>query len=118
MGLSIAIQGVLQSINYATRPLIISALRLVIFVFPIVYIFTLSDNVSNIVWWTFPIAEVLTAIISVFILKNSYNTKIKNIKDSKVANNLIISISREHGTNGKEIARLVAKELDIPFYDK
>ena len=118
MGLSIAIQGVLQSINYATRPLIISALRLVIFVFPIAYIFTLSDNVSNIVWWTFPIAEVLTAIISVFILKNSYNTKIKNIKDSKVANNLIISISREHGTNGKEIARLVAKELDIPFYDK
>lgn len=118
MGLSIAIQGVLQSINYAARPLIISALRLVIFVFPIAYIFTLSDNVSNIVWWTFPIAEVLTAIISVFILKNSYNTKIKNIKDSKVANNLIISISREHGTNGKEIARLVAKELDIPFYDK
>ena len=118
MGISIAIQGVLQSINYAARPLIISALRLVIFVFPIVYIFTLSDNVSNIVWWTFPIAEVLTAIISVFILKNSYNTKIKNIKDSKVANNLIISISREHGTNGKEIARLVAKELDIPFYDK
>ena len=118
MGISIAIQGVLQSINYAARPLIISALRLVIFVFPIAYIFTLSDNVSNIVWWTFPIAEVLTAIISVFILKNSYNTKIKNIKDSKVANNLIISISREHGTNGKEIARLVAKELDIPFYDK
>lgn len=118
MGLSIAIQGVLQSINYAARPLIISALRLVIFVFPIAYLFTLSDNVSNIVWWTFPIAEVLTAIISVFILKNSYNTKIKNIKDSKVANNLIISISREHGTNGKEIARLVAKELDIPFYDK
>lgn len=118
MGLSIAIQGVLQSINYAARPLIISALRLVIFVFPIAYLFTLSDNVSNIVWWTFPIAEVLTAIISVFILKNSYNTKIKNIKDSKVANNLIISISREHGSNGKEIARLVAKELDIPFYDK
>ena len=28
---------------------------------------------------------------------------------------LIISISREHGTNGKEIGRLVAS---IPFYDK
>jgi len=118
MGISIAIQGVLQSINYAVRPLIISLLRLVIFVFPLAYLFTLSDNVTNIVWWTFPIAEILTAIISIFILKNSYNKKIKNIKDSKIANNLIISISREHGTNGKEIGRLVAKELNIPFYDK
>ena len=31
---------------------------------------------------------------------------------------LIISISREHGTNGKEIGRLVASKLNIPFYDK
>lgn len=118
MGVSIAIQGVLQSINYAIRPLIISLLRLVIFVFPIAYLFTLSDNVTNIVWWTFPISEILTAIISIFILKDSYNKKIKVIKETKPANNLIISISREHGTNGKEIGRLVAKKLNISFYDK
>ncbi len=118
MGFSIAVQGILQSINYAGKPLLISLLRLVIFVFPLAYLFTLSDNVVNIVWWTFPIAEILTAIVSVFILKNSYNAKIKNIKDSKITNNLIVSISREHGTNGKEIARLVAKKLNIPFYDK
>lgn len=118
MGFSIAVQGILQSINYAGRPLFISMLRLVIFVFPVAYLFTKSDNVINIVWWTFPIAEALTAIISIFILKNSYKIKIKNIKDSKTTNNLIISISREHGTNGKEIARLVAEELNIPFYDK
>ncbi len=31
---------------------------------------------------------------------------------------LIISISREHGTNGKKIGRLVASKLNIPFYDK
>lgn len=118
MGVSVAIQGVLQSISYALRPLIISLLRLVIFVFPIAYLFTQSSNVTSLVWWTFPIAEILTAIISLFILKNSYNKKIKNIKDSKRINNLIISISREHGTNGKEIGRLVAKQLNIPFYDK
>lgn len=118
MGISVAIQGILQSINYAVRPLIISLLRLVIFVFPITYLFALSDNVTNIVWWAFPIAEILTAIISIFILKDSYNKKIKIIKDCKIANNLIISISREHGTNGKKIGRLVAKELSIPFYDK
>ncbi len=118
MGISIAIQGVLQSIRYALRPLIISLLRLTIFVFPIAYLFTKTNNVTEIVWWTFPISEFLTSIISLFILKDSYNNKIKNIKNSKIKNNLIISISREHGTNGKEIGRLVAKKLNIPFYDK
>ena len=118
MGISVAIQGVLQSIRYALRPLIISLLRLVVFVFPVAYLFTKSSNVTEIVWWTFPIAEFLTSIISLFILKDSYNKKIKVIKNSKVKSNLIISISREHGTNGKEIGRLVAKKLNIPFYDK
>lgn len=118
MGISVAIQGILQSIRYALRPLIISLLRLVVFVFPVAYLLTKSENVTEIVWWTFPIAEVLTAVISLFILKNSYNRKIKIIKSDKIKNNLIISISREHGTNGKEIGRLVANQLKIPFYDK
>lgn len=118
MGISVAIQGILQSIRYALRPLIISLLRLVVFVFPVAYLLTKSENVTEIVWWIFPIAEVLTAVISLFILKNSYNRKIKIIKSDKIKNNLIISISREHGTNGKEIGRLVANQLKIPFYDK
>ena len=76
MGFSIAVQGVLQSLGYALRPLVISLLRLVIFVFPVAYLFTLSNNVTNIVWWTFPIAEILTCIISVVILKKTYKEKI------------------------------------------
>ena len=118
MAISVAIQGVLQSLRFAIRPLIISLLRLVIFVFPIAYLFTLSDNVSNVVWWTFPIAEILTSIISVFILRKSYKEKIETLKDNMKTNNLIITISREHGSNGKEIGRLVAKKLGIAFYDK
>lgn len=122
MGISIAIQGVLQSVRYAMRPLIISLLRLVVFVFPVAYLFTKSSNVTNLVWWTFPIAEFLTAIISLFILKNSYNKKIKPLELSTVSggaeNHLIISISREHGTNGKKIAKEVAKRLNLSFYDK
>ena len=122
MGFSIAVQGVLQSLEYAIKPLIISLLRLVIFIFPIAYFFTMSDNVINIVWWTFPIAEVLTAIISVFILKSTYKEKISIIdeNESKEFENskLIISVSRQHGTGGKEIARKVAGKLNIEFFDK
>ena len=43
------------------------------------------------------------------ILKSSYNAKIKCIREEKTSNNLIISISREYGTNGM---------LNIAFYDK
>lgn len=121
MGFSVSVQGVLQSLGYALRPLIISLLRLVVFVFPVAYLFTLSDNVTNIVWWTFPIAEVLTALISIVILKKSYQEKVEVIQTTKapeIATKLVVSISREHGTNGKEIARKVAEKLGVKFYDK
>lgn len=124
MGFSVAVQGILQSLRYAIKPLIISFLRLVVFVFPIAYLFTLSENVVNIVWWTFPIAEILTAIISCFILRKAYKDRIQNIDDSsikEVSNNkktLVISIARKHGTGGKEIASMVAKRLGLIFYDK
>lgn len=87
MGISVAIQCILQSIRYALRPLIISLLRLVIFVFPVAFLFTKSSNVVKIVWWTFPIAEILTSIIALFILKDSYNRKIKAIKNKMENNN-------------------------------
>ena len=32
--------------------------------------------------------------------------------------NLIITISREYGSGGKEIGEILAKEFNIPFYDK
>ena len=122
MGVSVAIQGVLQSVRYAFRPLLISLFRLVIFVFPIAYWFVQSEQVIEIVWWTFPIAEVLTAIISVIILRDSYRKKIQVLESSHVRTqgdyHLVISISREHGTNGKRIAKEVAKKLHIAFYDK
>ena len=80
MGISIAIQGILQSLGYALKPLAISMLRLVIFVFPIAYLFTLTSKVDVLVWWTFPIAEVVTCIISIFMLKSSYKDKVSVIK--------------------------------------
>lgn len=93
MGFSVAVQGILQSLGYAMRPLIISLLRLVIFVFPVAYLFTLSENVTNIVWWTFPIAEVLTGIISAFILKRIYKEKIA-VLEEKIENNIMKYLSK------------------------
>lgn len=79
MGFSVAVQGILQSLRYALRPLFIAALRLVVFVFPIAFFFTLSDNVVSLVWWTFPIAEILTAAVAAVLLKKSYRERIEKI---------------------------------------
>lgn len=79
MGFSVAVQGVLQALNYAFKPLLTALLRLVVFVFPVAFLFTLSSNVVNIVWWTFPIAEILTAGISFFIVHNAIKCKVETI---------------------------------------
>lgn len=71
MGFSVAVQGVLQALGSAVEPLIISLLRLVVFVFPVAYMFTLSQGVADIVWWTFPIAEVLTSAVAWIFLKKA-----------------------------------------------
>lgn len=69
MGFSIAVQGVFQALRYSFKPLLTAMLRLIIFVFPTAYIFTLLPNVMNTIWLTFPISEFLTAIISAILLK-------------------------------------------------
>lgn len=68
MGLTVGIQGILQAFGYAWKPLILSLLRLAVFVFPIAYLFTLSGNALSVLWWTFPIAELLTAAVAVCFL--------------------------------------------------
>lgn len=79
MGFSVAVQGILQALRYAFKPFFTALLRLVIFVFPIAYLFTLSANVINLVWWTFPISEFLTALVSFFILKDVIKKRIETI---------------------------------------
>ena len=71
MGFSVAVQGVLQALGKPWSALLTAFLRLVVFVFPIAFLFTLSDNVLNSVWWTFPIAEILTALVSSFFLRGA-----------------------------------------------
>lgn len=71
MGFSVAVQGVLQALGKPWSALLTAFLRLVVFVFPIAFLFTLSDNVLNSVWWTFPIAETLTALVSAFFLRGA-----------------------------------------------
>ncbi len=119
MAFSVAVQGVLQAFRYALTPLIISLFRLVVFIFPLAYLFTLGENAIQNIWWAFVLSEFLTAIVAVFILIWAYKKKIVPMTETLFDNkNLIITISRKHGSNGKYIGKILAQKLRIKYYDK
>lgn len=76
MGFSVAVQGILQGLGEVYSPLIISVLRLLFPVLPIAFLFTLSPNVSTLIWWSFPISELITAVAALIFLKTSMRKKI------------------------------------------
>ena len=69
MGFNVAVQGVLQALGNAIKPLLTAFMRLILFALPTAYLFTISPDVLNTVWWTFPIAEILTCIFSAIFLR-------------------------------------------------
>lgn len=77
MGINVAVQGCLQAFRKVVSPVVISLLRLVVFVLPFAYLFTLSSSPANYLWWTFPIGEVLTCFFSVGFLRKP----LKELKD-------------------------------------
>lgn len=79
MGFNVAVQGVLQALGYAVRPLVTAFMRLILFVLPIAYAFTLTNDVLNLVWLSFPIAEVATIVFSFVFLKNALKKKVENL---------------------------------------
>lgn len=71
MGVNVAIQGILQGLRSIYKPILISLLRLIVFVIPFAILFCLGENVANNFWWTFVIAEFFTAVCSLFLLKGT-----------------------------------------------
>lgn len=111
MAFSVAVQGILQAFRYAARPLLISLLRLVIFVFPIAYLFTIGDNAEKTVWWSLVITEVLTAIISLAILIDAYRKKVLVMPDDKT-DNITVTANADRTKTDSEYAETNCLKID------
>lgn len=87
MGVSVAIQGVLQGFGEICTPLIISVLRLIFPTLPLAYLFTLCKNAAMI-WWAFPISEVVAAAVScAFLLRRIHKqTKMQQTSPNDAQN--------------------------------
>lgn len=79
-GINIALQGVFQALNNGGASLVVSVLRQLLFVLPVAWGFSglVKPNLENawIIWLTFIIAELLTAVIACILLKKIYKNKI------------------------------------------
>ena len=67
------------------------------------------------------IAMIVTAALSVSFIKSLHPTENDEKAETVIMNStkgVIITIAREHGSSGKQIGRLVAEKLGIPFYYK
>lgn len=67
-GANIAIQGVFQALGCGIGSLVISVLRLLIVVLPLAWVFAQMSNAKFIIWFAFPLAELVAAIVAVVLM--------------------------------------------------
>lgn len=56
-------KGVLQGLGYSLMPLVLSLMRLILFVLPPAYLFASSSDPET-VWWSLVIAEAATSVFA------------------------------------------------------
>lgn len=71
---------VFQAVGRGVRSLIISLLRQLLLILPIAYFFSLSGQVTY-VWLAFPLAEILSILVSVIFFVNLYKKELKNLSE-------------------------------------
>lgn len=80
-GGNIAIQGVFQALGCGMDSLLVSLLRLCIIPLPLAWLFTKSADADFMIWWAFPIAELIALLVAIILLFRANDNIIKPIKE-------------------------------------
>lgn len=117
-----------QAVGSSLKSSFLTVIRTVVLFVPLGFLF--SRFGLNWFWMTFPVTEVITSVVgliyyrqflaSEYVQEEKKNTDIEyeEIALKKSKPGVIITIAREHGSSGKQIGRLLADRLGIPFYYK
>lgn len=114
-----------QAVGEPVKSVIVSLSRDIVLFVPLVIILPNLLNNINGVLWAAPLADALGIIISVSLVSVYFRhlgrdtklvTSVATIQESTPG--VIITIARQHGSQGKKIGELVAKQLGIPYYYK
>ncbi len=120
---------VIQSIGNVVKSTAVSFIRQIILLIPISLLLAFVFNKGLYgVMYAGCIADALCFIITLFILLSEYRKlDIKESNEITLENNVtkpykgkpvVITISREYGSGGRFVGKLVSEKLGIPFYDK
>lgn len=121
---------VVQALGNVKKATMVSFIRQIILFIPLACILCITFNkgiygVLN----AGPIADSITFIIAIFVLKSEYKKLSKmeqnqDFKDEVVTGKIyngpkvVITISREYGSGGRYVGKLLAEDLGVKFYDK
>jgi len=117
-----------QAIGKSTKSAILSLSRQILFLIPAFFILGSSFGIKGLLH-AGPVADGLAFIVSCILLtievkhlkKSSINSQSlvdDTSTENKLNKNVVITISREYGSGGRYIGRLIADILGIKFYDK
>lgn len=113
----------LQAIGKSFKSMFISVMRDVVLFIPALVVLAKMFGVVGMLWAAL-VADVIAFIIAIFMTferKNKVSiSEIKNISEVDVAfiKPMVITISREYGSGGRYVGKLLAEKLGIPCYDK
>ena len=77
---SICLNSVSQAVGNGMYSFIVSFARQLIFLLPVAYLMSLTGNL-DLVWLSYPIAEVASLLLSLFLYKRIYDTKLKPMEE-------------------------------------
>ena len=117
-----------QAVGFGFKSSLLTVIRTVCLFVPLGWLF--SRFGLRWFWLTFPVTELVTTLVGLIFyrrfLESPYRKTARKRKHAESKNaviqpskpGVIITIAREHGSSGKQIGRLVAEKLGIPFYYK
>ncbi len=116
-----------QAVGWSLKSSLLTVFRTVVLFVPLAFIFSRIGGLDWF-WLTFPVTDSLSTLLGFIwykkFMRNPYASGARSadeqpgeiIKPSKPG--VIVTIAREHGSSGKQVGKLVAQKLGIPFYYK
>ena len=111
-GYCIIMGSTFQALGNGMMSLIVSVGRQLVVLLPVAYLLSKSGNL-NLVWWSFPIAEIASVFLSILGYKYVYNKEIKpldsNLNDTEEKNKINKRIKKNLEKN-KSIIEFLSKD--------
>ena len=113
-----------QAVGKPIRSVVASMIRDIVCFIPLIIVLPVFFGVEGILFAA-PIADLIAICVSVALTVPFLKT-LRVLPETKTAqaallpskNGVIVTIAREHGSSGKQIGKILAEKLGIPFYYK